>query len=386
MSSVSDPAKGTSPISGTARSAGKDGRFSNHFTDGDIPIIDVADIDQAYASYLRSLNPAAVLNAKQSVTGRKPSYGAEALLQAGIPLVDDLGGDLLELREGEVVEVRGGSVFRSGTLVAEGELLDVSDLSGDSRADERIVGRVLSYSMASADLFAKEKDLIILGQGLPSFTTAFKDKVAVVVSGTPSKETLRSVRRLIRSKNSVVVAVGSQGLLAVKKLRTRAHVVVGDPGPASSANLAKNAEIVLIERPDSSVPGAQILRGQSISYRTASSGLSEADVARLICDHSGASVIVDVGESVDLQSLSGSTSNSFNGHLLVMAQLEDRVINAGVLPSLEKPVASGWLLALLVLVALLTLCTVLLLTPWGIALLPQGISDWFSSFNWPTTT
>src|SRR5580704_7664282 len=62
---------------------------------GDIAIIDHADLDRVSADELISCRPAAVVNAARSITGRYPNLGPRLLFDAGIPLVDDVGREVL---------------------------------------------------------------------------------------------------------------------------------------------------------------------------------------------------------------------------------------------------------------------------------------------------
>src|SRR5580658_5593381 len=62
---------------------------------GDIAIIDHADLDRVSADELIACRVAAVVNAAKSVTGRYPNLGPRLLLEAGIPVVDDVGKEVL---------------------------------------------------------------------------------------------------------------------------------------------------------------------------------------------------------------------------------------------------------------------------------------------------
>ena len=78
---------------------------------GEIAVIDHADLDRVAADGLVAAGVAAVVNAKCSVTGRYPNQGPLRVLDAGIPLVDEVGTDLLdELDDGEVITVAEGDI------------------------------------------------------------------------------------------------------------------------------------------------------------------------------------------------------------------------------------------------------------------------------------
>src|SRR5829696_10029328 len=73
---------------------------------GEIAIIDHVDLDRVSAEALVACGAGAVVNVRPSVSGRYPNLGPEILVEAGIPLVDAVGADLLsEVHEGERLRV-----------------------------------------------------------------------------------------------------------------------------------------------------------------------------------------------------------------------------------------------------------------------------------------
>src|ERR1700728_2206616 len=73
---------------------------------GDIAVIDHPDLDRVSADELIACRVAAVVNAARSVTGRYPNLGPRLLLDAGIPLVDDVGRDVLaRVADGDIVRL-----------------------------------------------------------------------------------------------------------------------------------------------------------------------------------------------------------------------------------------------------------------------------------------
>src|SRR5579875_3883855 len=79
---------------------------------GDIAIIDHVDLDRVAADALISRKVAAVVNASVSMSGRYPNLGPQLLIEAGIPLVDDVGQDVFaRVREGATVRLDGDTLY-----------------------------------------------------------------------------------------------------------------------------------------------------------------------------------------------------------------------------------------------------------------------------------
>src|SRR5450759_1757353 len=93
---------------GTAGPARVDPRtksLTKRLRPGEIAVIDHLDLDRVSAEALAACRPAALSTAARSTSGRYPNLGPGILLEAGIPLVDDLGPDVLTLEEGRRIRV-----------------------------------------------------------------------------------------------------------------------------------------------------------------------------------------------------------------------------------------------------------------------------------------
>src|SRR5439155_18336661 len=80
---------------------------------GDIAVIDHADIDRVAAEKPIRAAPSAVVNASTSFTGRYPHVGPLLIADAGIPLIDDVGSDVLgAFEEGDELRLIGNDLWR----------------------------------------------------------------------------------------------------------------------------------------------------------------------------------------------------------------------------------------------------------------------------------
>src|SRR6058998_1316617 len=104
---------------------------------GDVAIIDHRDIDRVSAEELLESGVRVVVNVAPSQTGRFPNPGPLLLVRGGVRLIDAPGAPLFdELSDGEDVTVRGASVFRNGTCLANGRTLEAARLEA-SLAEQR---------------------------------------------------------------------------------------------------------------------------------------------------------------------------------------------------------------------------------------------------------
>src|SRR5487761_914403 len=98
---------------------------------GDIAVIDHPDLDRVSADELIVCRVAAVVNASKSITGRYPNLGPRLLLDAGIPLVDDVGREVLSrVCDGTAVRLDKDILYNSSDqVIAKGVLLTEAALS-----------------------------------------------------------------------------------------------------------------------------------------------------------------------------------------------------------------------------------------------------------------
>src|SRR5256884_7003729 len=93
----------------------------------DVAVIDHTDLDRVSAEELLESGVRVVVNVASSQTGRFPNPGPLLLVRGGVRLIDAPGAELFdEVGDGEPVTVRGASVFRNGTCLANGRTLEAA--------------------------------------------------------------------------------------------------------------------------------------------------------------------------------------------------------------------------------------------------------------------
>src|SRR4051812_41077546 len=112
---------GEGHTTGVARLDGKTKKLTKRLQPGDIAVIDHVDIDRVSAEALTACGAAAVINVARSISGRYPNLGPQILMEAGIPLLDDVGPEVFtKVHEGDTVRVDGETLYLDGQVVAKG--------------------------------------------------------------------------------------------------------------------------------------------------------------------------------------------------------------------------------------------------------------------------
>jgi len=278
-------------------------RLTRRLKPGDIAIIDHRDIDRVSAEELVDSGARVVVNCASSQTGRFPNPGPLLLVRGGVRLIDVAGAELFDaVSEGELISVRGSSVFRNGDMLAAGRTLTADDLA-HALAEQR--GRVTEaleeFAENTMRYLREEGRLLSEGLDFPALHTSFRDRHALVVARGPGhKGDLRIVRSYIRDFKPVLVAVdgGADALLGIG---LKPDVIVGDMDSVSDEALRSGAEIVVhAYRGNGNAPGAARLERMSLRYHAvAGPGISE-DLALLLAFEKGAELIVAVGTHLNL--------------------------------------------------------------------------------------
>jgi len=268
----------------------------------DVAIVDHADLDRVSAGELAECGVRAVVNVARSSTGRFPNPGPLELVRAGIRLVDAPGAPLFdELADGEPVRLDGGNLWRNGTLVAEGTVLDAATLEQALAEQQGRVSHALeAFAENTLEHLREEAGSLAAGIELPALRTRFRDRhVLVVARGPGYKSDLRMVRPYVRDFRPVLVAVDG-GADALREAGLAADLIVGDFDSVSDTALRGGAELVVHAYPAGGAPGAERLRLLGLPFHVVSApGISE-DLALQLAYDKGATLIVAVGTHFNL--------------------------------------------------------------------------------------
>ena len=287
----------TPGVRGLVRVDARTKNLTKRLRPGEIAVIDHQDIDKVSAEALLACRPAAVVNAAPSISGRYPNLGPEILVDAGIPLIDNVGKDVMhDLKEGQQVRIDGDQIWVGDEVVAKGQAFDRS-LVESSMIEARagLAVQLEAFAANTMEYLRRERDLLLDGVGVPDITTKIDGRHAlIVVRGYHYKEDLRMLRSYIREYRPVLIGVDG-GADALLEVGLKPDMVVGDMDSVSDATLRCGAEIVVHAYRDGRAPGSERLERLGVdSIEFPAAGTSE-DVAMLLADSKGASLIVAVG-------------------------------------------------------------------------------------------
>ncbi|MGY5764314.1 putative cytokinetic ring protein SteA [Brachybacterium sp. DNPG3] len=359
-------------VEGTARLGRRTKDLTKRLVPGDIAVIDHEDIDRVAAEALVERRPAAVLNAAASTSGRYPNAGPRILVDAGILLIDSLGPDLFEtLREGDRISVEGGAILRDEKVVLHGTAQDDAAVECSlEQAREGLSEQLELFAKNTMEYMLRERDLLLDGIGTPEVRTAMDRRpVLIVVRGYHYKEDLATLKPFLRENRPVVIGVDG-GADAVLEAGWTPDMIIGDMDSVSDRALACGAELVVHAYRDGRAPGMERLEALGLGERAIlfpASGTSE-DIAMLLADEKGASVIVAVGTHGTLEEFLDKGRAGMSSTFLTRLRIGSKLVDAKGVSRLYRQRISTFQLVLLAAAGLVALAVALWSTEGGQAL------------------
>jgi uncharacterized membrane-anchored protein len=343
-------------ITGTARVDRRTKNLTKRLRPGDIAVIDHLDIDRVSAEALVACRPAAVLNAARSTSGRYPNLGPEILVEAGIPLIDDLGPDVFTLTEGQPTLVEAAQVKVGERLVAEGTLQDADTVAAAmEEARAGLAAQLEAFAANTMDYLRRERDLLLDGVGVPDISTVIEGRqVLIVVRGYHYKEDLVSLRPYIKEYRPVLIGVDG-GADAIIEAGWKPHLIVGDMDSVSDKALSCGAEVVVHAYRDGRAPGVERVEALGVKHVVFPATGTSEDIAMLLADDKGAELIVALGTHATLVEFLDKGRSGMASTFLTRLRVGGKLVDAKGVSQLYRSRISSWQLAWLVLAGLAAL-------------------------------
>lgn len=381
---------------GVARLGKRTKDLTKRLRPGEIAIIDHEDIDRVAAEALVEREPAAVLNVAASTSGRYPNAGPRILVDAGIVLVDSLGDEVFEgIRDGERITVEDGRVLLGDEVVAEGAPQDDASVTASLEASREGLSEQLElFAENTMEYMLRERDLLLDGIGAPEVSTRMDGRpVLIVVRGYHYKEDLATLKPFLRENRPVIIGVDG-GADAVIEAGFRPDMIIGDMDSVSDRALRSGSELVVHAYRDGRAPGMERLAELGLAEGAVAfpaSGTSE-DIAMLLADEKGASVIVAVGTHGTLEEFLDKGRAGMSSTFLTRLRIGSKLVDAKGVSRLYRQRISTFQLVLLALAGLAALAVALWATPGGQALVQilfarlDGCLSWFTTLFTPRAT
>jgi uncharacterized membrane-anchored protein len=385
------PTAGMPGIAGTARLDRRTQSLVRRLRPGDIAVIDHLDMDRASAEALVDCGVAAVVNASPFISGRYPNLGPELLAKSGVMLLDSVGADVFaKIHDGSLVRLHEGKVYVRDQPVISGRPIDAGDIAAMmEEARGGLSTQLHSFTHNTTEFLRREQDLLLHGEGAPKTRTDMSDRpVVIVVRGYDYRDDLRGLKRYIREQRPVLIGVdaGADALLADGH---RPDIVVvgedglaqgsraGDKGSTVSDKALRGAhEVVLhLDRAGRAVGSDRLDRIGVRAHTFSASGTSE-DIAMLLADMSGASLIVAVGAHATLGEFLDRNRSGLASTFLTRLRVGPKLVDAKGVPQLYAGRVRVWHMVAILLAGIIALLVAVSATPVGQAAL-QDFTNWF---------
>jgi len=284
-------------ITGTAKIDKKTKNLIKRLEPGDIAIINHEDIDEVGALGLTSSKVKAVINAAKSITGRYPNPGPSIILDANIPIIDNVGEQIMSCNEGSKVTIAdNGEIYIDDRLMAKGEFLTsdkVKVLMQDAKKNiEKSIDKFIDNTLEYAK---KEKYLIMGGVEIPKTDTVIKGRhVLIVVRGNNYKEDLAAIKTYIDEVKPVLIGVDG-GADALLEYGYKPDIVIGDMDSVSDEALRICRDIIVHAYPNGKAPGLLRIKQLGLDAKTFVAPGTSEDIAMLLAYEKEADLIVAVG-------------------------------------------------------------------------------------------
>ena len=347
-------------LHGALRDCTPGGNGMKKFRAGDIAVINAANISRQEAQALIDVEPAAVVNVAEFSTGTIPNYGPHMLLDAQVLLVENVGDEFVAgFRDGKKARITpDGEIFVGETLLGQGSQVERAKAEKDfAEARRNLVDHMEAYFGNSIEFIHSEGPLLIDGLGIPEAGSEMNGRKVLVVS--PSDEhrgKIKALRNFIREYQPVLVGVDAAAD-SLLELGYTPDIIVGNPQNIATETLRSGARVILPADPDGTADGLERIQDLGIGAMTFPAATESAtDLALLLADYHEAELIVQVGDSLDLDDIFAAESNATPAAMLTRLKAGHRLVDSSAIINLYTVKSNGsltWLWAILgILVAL----------------------------------
>ena len=289
-------------ITGKARVDRKTKNLAERLQRGEIAVIDHADLDSTCARILVDCHAAALINAGPSISGRYPNTGPSIVLDSGIPILDNVGSEIMTaVSEGDEIRIEGNSVWKNGTVIASGTNLTSKGAAALMEASRsNLASELEKFAQNTLKFIQEEKFLILDPVEVPELKTRLAGRHAlIVVRGEGYKEDLAAIKSYLQEVRPVLIGVDG-GADALLDYGFKPDLIVGDMDSVSDEALSCGAEIVVHAYGSGRAPGLERVKSLGLQAEVFPIQGTSEDMAMLLAYEKGADLIVAVGTHSNL--------------------------------------------------------------------------------------
>jgi uncharacterized membrane-anchored protein len=259
-----------------------------------------------------------------------------------------------------------GVVYVGEREIAHGTTQDAGTVAAAMEAARAgLAVQLEAFAANTMEYLRKERELLLDGVGVPDIRTPLEGRqVLIVVRGYHYKEDLATLRPYIREYRPVLIGVDG-GADAILDAGYKPEMIVGDMDSVSDSALTCGAEVVVHAYRDGRAPGQERVRNLGVEpVIFPATGTSE-DVAMLLADDKGASLIVAVGTHATLVEFLDKGRSGMASTFLTRLRVGGKLVDAKGVSRLYRQRISNLQLALLFFAGMLAIAVALAATPSG---------------------
>ncbi|MEG6522603.1 putative cytokinetic ring protein SteA [Desulfotomaculum sp. 1211_IL3151] len=331
----------------------------------EIAVICHHDLDKVAADSLIAARVKAVINAEPSLSDDYPNLGPITLLEAGIPIIDNVGKDIMErVQDGDELEIRGDIVYQGGQILAEGVSLYLQQVKEHMEQSRSRMDRVLSRFIHNTLDYAKnEVDFVCGGLLIPEVNTTFKGRhTLIVVRGHNYKQDLNAIKSYIDEVHPLLIGVDG-GADALLEFGYKPDLIIGDMDSTTDKALCSGSELVVHAYPDGRAPGMERINNLGLSAKVFPAPGTSEDIAMMLAYEKGTELIVAVGTHSNMLDFLEKGRKGMSSTFLVRLKVGDILVDAKGVSQLYKSRVKMKYVGQILLAGLVPLTVVIAMAP-----------------------
>jgi uncharacterized membrane-anchored protein len=239
-----------------------------------------------------------------------------------------------------------------------------------------------AFASNTMEYLRRERELLLDGVGVPDIKTQIDGRHAlVVVRGYDYRQDLAALRPYVREYRPVLIGVDG-GADALREFGLRPDIIVGDMDSVSDEALRCGAEVVVHAYRDGTAPGLSRVQELGIEPVLFPAAGTSEDVALLLADDKGASLIVAVGTHATLVEFLDKGRAGMASTFLTRLRVGGKLIDAKGVSRLYRSRIRLGTLVLLLLATAVAFVVAFTVTPGGQLYRELYGTDWRHFVHW----